>query len=375
METPAPDELIGRVFGGHYRIERHLRRGGMGAIYQARDTRSDAVVAVKVVRAALLDDAQAVARFKREIRLVTEIVHENIVLALDSGDDDGVLWIAMELLTGDTLRERLDARGRMPWQETLPLIEQIVGALGAAHERVVIHRDLKPENVMLIEQPGLLKAKLLDFGVAKQVCVEGGAEQSHMTGTGYIVGTPGYVAPELVLEGVSDDPRSDFYALGVIWFEMLTGQAPFSAKTAFALAMRHAHEQPPTPTSLVPYSPVPAPIERLVLRLMSKAPNDRPAHARELLGLLHNLADESQRSLLVTALHDSEPTVTDFNGRRTGVAPFTPPPGATTSSTSATPALAMVGGPSPTPAPELLRQLPRSWLVGGALLPPSSPPA
>ncbi|MDP2343249.1 MAG: serine/threonine-protein kinase [Deltaproteobacteria bacterium] len=380
METPQPDELIGRTFGGLYKIERHIRRGGMGAVYQARDQTNAANVAVKVVRPGLLEDAQAVARFKREIRLVTEIVHDNIVRALDSGDDDGFLWIAMELLNGDSLRERLDARGRMPWQETLPLIEQIVAALGAAHARGVIHRDLKPENVMLVEEGGKPKAKLLDFGVAKQARVEGdSSDTSNMTGTGLIIGTPGYVAPELVLEGITDDPRSDFYALGVTWFEMLTGQKPFTAKTAFALAMRHAHEPAPTPTSLVPFSPVPAPIERLVLRLMAKAPQERPANASDLLALLKTLGEESQRSLSAPTpppAH-SDLTVTDM-GNGTGVVPFvgtprpapiapplgTPSQGLTT--TSPTPGASY--SPSQTPAPQLLQQLPRSWFVGAALV-------
>lgn len=171
-------------------------------------------VAVKVIRAMLADDPQAALRFKREIRPATEIVHANVVRALDSGDDDGFLWFAMELLQGDTLRARLDSRGRMSWQETLPLVDDMVSALAAAHQLGVIHRDLKPEKIMLISDEGRLKAKLIDFGVAKQTHAAAVGD-SHMTGTGLIVGTPGYVAPETVLEGTTDDPRSDFYALGV----------------------------------------------------------------------------------------------------------------------------------------------------------------
>ena len=245
METPSPEDLVGRVLGGRFQIERPLKRGGMGQVYAAKDTQEgERAVAVKVVRQALLEDPQAVARFKREARLVTDLRHDNIVTSLATGQDGTLLWIAMELLDGESLRERLDARGRMSWQETLPIIEQVVRALQVAHEKGVIHRDLKPENVMLVGE----RAKLLDFGVAKQTTVEGQSGTSNMTGTGLIVGTPGYVAPEVVLEGRTDDPRSDFYALGVTWFEMLTAQKPFTAKTAFALAMRHAHEAPPTPT-------------------------------------------------------------------------------------------------------------------------------
>ena len=326
METPSPEDLVGRVIAGRYRIERALKRGGMGQVYVAKD--GDKSVAIKVVRQSLLEDAAALTRFKREARLATELVHDNIVTSLATGEDGGLLWIAMELLEGESLRERLDARGRMPWLETLTLIEQVVKALQAAHDKGIIHRDLKPENVMLAQDG---KAKLLDFGVAKQARVDGDAT-SNMTGTGLIVGTPGYVAPEVVLEGKTDDPRSDFYALGVTWFEMLTGQKPFTAKTAFALAMRHAHEPAPTPTSLVPYSPVPAPIERLVLRLLAKSPEERPQSAQALLDALANLAEESQRALTGTpppsALDPAQPTMTatDLGKHGTDVVKFTPTP-------------------------------------------------
>lgn len=388
-ETPAPtpDELLSRVLAGRYRIERQLRRGGMGAVYVARDLKEDKDVAVKVVRQALLEDPQALARFKREARLVTELSHENIVRSFDAGDDAGLLWIAMELLDGESLRERLDARGRLAWADTLPLVEQIAQALGAAHDRGIIHRDLKPENVMMVLRDDVTRTKLLDFGVAKQAHVEGQTSgTSNMTGTGLIVGTPGYVAPEVVLEGTTDDPRSDFYALGVVWFEMLTGQKPFTAKTAFALAMRHAHEPAPTPTSLVPYSPVPTPIERVVLRLLAKNPNDRPADARELLITLATLAEESQKSLSATpapSLLSGSPndaTVTDFADiHRTGVVPFVgtpkpptdPRPDMTGTGTPATAQFAPgMTPPGATPLPQLLGQIPKKVFaaMGAALV-------
>ena len=347
----------------------------MGAVYEALDTRLGGTVAVKVIRAMLADDPQVALRFKREIRLATEIVHANVVRALDSGDDDGFLWFAMELLQGDTLRARLDSRGRMSWQETLPLVDDMVSALAAAHQLGVIHRDLKPENIMLISDEGRLKAKLIDFGVAKQTHAAAVGD-SHMTGTGLIVGTPGYVAPETVLEGTTDDPRSDFYALGVTWFEMLTGQAPFSAKTPIALAMRHAHEPAPTPTSLVPFAPVPAPIEALVLPLIAKVPSARPTTAVELGVLLSNLVADSRRSLTLSpaVLRETDPTVTDLRGKRTGVVPFATPhldpetapdPSVRAASitANATPS-SLLASTSP---PELLRPLPRSWRVLAAL--------
>jgi eukaryotic-like serine/threonine-protein kinase len=296
----------------------------MGAVSVALALEVELDVALKVVKQSLIEDPQALARFKREARLVTELSHENIVASFDAGDDAGLLYIAMELLQGDTLRERLETRGRLTWQESLPIVEQMVRALAAAHDRGIVHRDLKPENVMLMAaSDGSVTAKLLDFGVAKQARVDGESAASHMTGTGFIVGTPGYVAPEVVLEGRTDDPRTDFYALGVVWFEVLTGQKPFTAKTAFALAMRHAHEPPPTPTSFLPFSPVPAPVEELVLQLMEKAPEARPADAATLLQRITGLAEESRRALAsLPAASAFDPTVTDAELlRRTDVMP------------------------------------------------------
>ena len=224
--TPLPgDELRDRTLGGRYRMVRVLGKGGMGAVWTARDQQAGVDVAVKVVKASLLDDQAALTRFRREMRVMAGLLHDNIVRGLDAGEDAGVLWLAMELLHGQTLRERLDARGRLSWQESLGVVRQIASGLGAAHAAGVVHRDLKPENVMIVSSDdGAMHVKLLDFGVAKAT-MAGGAESS-MTGTGFIVGTPGYVAPEVVLEGKTNDPRTDFYALGVILYEMGTGQNP-----------------------------------------------------------------------------------------------------------------------------------------------------
>jgi serine/threonine protein kinase len=300
----------------------------MGAVYLARDAVADVDVAVKVVRRTLADDPEAIARFKREIRLMAEVQDPHIVRAVDAGDDAGVLWIAMELIAGQSLRERLDGRGRWPWADTLPVVRQIAQALGAAHARGVIHRDLKPENVMLVDGDGGPRVKLLDFGVARQNRASDAAA-THMTGTGLLVGTPGYVAPEVVLEGTVDDPRSDFYALGVTWFELLTGQKPFTAKTPMALALRHAHELPPTPSSLLPFAPVPGPVEALVMRLLAKTPAERPADTVALIAAinaLQNAAEQANTPLSTslstpTSLSPGESTVTSL-GDGTGVVPF-----------------------------------------------------
>jgi serine/threonine protein kinase len=328
MSDPAEstDDLLGRTFGARFVIDEALKRGGMGAVYRARDLTENDTVALKVVKENLADDPQALARFRRETRLLTELSHDHIVRAVAAGEEGGVMWIAMELVTGQSLRERLDARGRWRWEPALLVVRQVTMALAAAHEKGIVHRDLKPENIMLVDEEHGPRIKLLDFGIAKQAHTSPDGH-THQTGTGMLMGTPGYVAPEVVLEGTSDDPRSDFYALGVTWFELLTGRAPFTAKTPMALAMRHAQEAPPTLSSLLPYDPVPAPVERLVGRLLAKRPEDRPANAAELLALLDQIrAEAAHANTPVAGLPADAATEasTDPFGA-TGVVPFPTP--------------------------------------------------
>ena len=375
--TPAPgEELRDRTLGGRYRMLRLLGRGGMGAVWVAHDLHDDVDVAIKVVKAALLDDAAALARFRREMAVMAGLAHDNIVRGLAAGEDDGVLWLAMELLHGQTLRERLDGRGRLPWQESLTVVRQIVRGLGAAHGAGVVHRDLKPENIMLVAtDDGSAGVKLLDFGVAKAASVDGA--ESSMTGTGFIIGTPGYVAPEVVLDGKTNDPRSDFYALGVVWFEMVTGQKPFTAKTPFALAMRHAHEKPPAFNLVAPFAPVPAPVEAVVGRLLEKSPEERPPDTATLLALVDGLERAALAATDGTPVPDAfEPTLTDVRATLggTAVVPLRLPSTATTSS-QATPSTGLAGAAPALPGSELhlFRQLPlrmKVALVAGAVLLP-----
>jgi serine/threonine-protein kinase len=326
--TPFDADWTGRVFGARFRVARTIKQGGMGAVYVAIDTTAgDREVALKVVRRALSEDPDAIARFKRETRLLATLQDEHVVTAIEAGEDGGVLWIAMELLEGISLRECLEQRGRFPWRQSLPVVRQLALALGAAHGLGIIHRDLKPENVMLVGGPENAatfqtpRIKLLDFGVAKQRRDDDDG-RTHQTGTGQLLGTPGYVAPEAVLEGITDDPRSDFYALGVTWFELLVGAPPFTAKTPMALAMRHVHEIPPSPSSLLPYSPVPAPVEALLARLLAKRPDERPADARALVEAIDALATAALQQPALPTLGAEQPTERDRFLPVTGVLAF-----------------------------------------------------
>ncbi|HEY1097298.1 MAG TPA: serine/threonine-protein kinase [Myxococcota bacterium] len=289
------DDLSGQIIAGRFSLTRQLGRGGMGAVYLAVDGDLPAgdpaaIVAVKVIKTALLDDASAVKRFEREAIAVGKLNHPHIVGFRGTGNVGGVSWLAMEFLEGQSLRERLAEGGAINWRDSLRIMVQIADGLAAAHAQGVVHRDLKPDNVMLVPTAsGLPLVKLLDFGIAKQV----DAEAMTMTGTGMIVGTPGFIAPEVIVSGVADDPRSDLYALGVVWFEMLTGARPFDASTPFALAVKHVQEPPPRPNSIRPFSPVPTPVENAVLQLLEKSPERRPPGAVALGNILQRLLHEA----------------------------------------------------------------------------------
>ena len=287
------DDQSGSTLAQRFLLLKQLGRGGMGAVYLADDLSIPAGadglrprVAVKVIKHALVDNPDVVKRFEREAVAVGKLQNRHIVGFRGTGHDAGVHWLAMEYLAGLTLRERI-VRGAIPWRESLDIVAQIVDGLSAAHSAGVVHRDLKPDNVMIVGEGADTLVKLLDFGIAKQV----DAEAMTMTGTGLIVGTPGFIAPEVIVHGFTDDPRSDLYALGVMWFEMVTATRPFEASTPFALAMKHVQELPPHPNAVRPFSPIPTPVEDAILRLMEKDPDRRPHSAVALAGILANLAN------------------------------------------------------------------------------------
>jgi len=324
------DDLSGSTLAGRFRLVRQLGRGGMGAVYLAEDLQADIAgvvepVAVKVIKSTLLDDASAIKRFEREAVAVGKLNHPHIVGFRGTGSFAGVNWMAMEYLEGQSLRERIANTGAIPWRESLAIMAQIVDGLAAAHAQGVVHRDLKPDNVMLATPaPGATPhVKLLDFGIAKQV----DAEAMTMTGTGMIVGTPGFIAPEVIVHGIADDPRSDLYALGVVWFEMITATKPFDAPTPFALAVKHVQEAPPRPNDVRPFSPVPPPVEAAILLLLEKSPDRRPASAVALGNLLQKLIhDADHPHEPATSTLRTENDLANHQRTETGFAAFSPPP-------------------------------------------------
>ena len=262
----------GMDFGPRYRIEAVLGRGGMGAVYKAYDKELDRVVALKLVRPDLTNDPEVMQRFKQELLLASKISHKNILRIHDLGDVNGLKFISMAYVEGEDLHRILQKHGRLPVDEAVDLARQLCAALTAAHTEGVVHRDLKPQNV-LIDQEGT--AYVSDFGLAKSL--EAGAAM--MTRAGELLGTPRYMAPEQV-EGKPTDHRTDLYALGLILYEMLTGDTPFAGTSTFQMMYQRVQEEPRSPKLLNP--DLPNRLVRVILRCLERAPERRYQSALEI---------------------------------------------------------------------------------------------
>lgn len=262
---------VPRIVENKYRIEQVLGRGGMGAVYRARDARLDRLVALKVVRAELLGDPEARRRFRREAQIVARLQHPAIVSVFDFGTfPDGGAYLVMELVRGEDLRRVLQREGRLEPRRAVRILTSVCGAIEAAHREGVLHRDLKPENILL--PGGEVEAKVLDFGVAKVVDDRRDAvtvDATLLTAAGTIVGTPAYMAPEQ-LRAAPADARTDVFSLGVIAFEMLSGELPFGRGSLAEVVLAHARGVPPLKGA-------PAALERAVRAALEPEPDRRPA--------------------------------------------------------------------------------------------------
>jgi len=230
--SSTPIEL-GRVLGHRYEILQLLGEGGMGTVYKARDREVDRLVAVKVIRPELAQNADALHRFKQELVLARQITHRNVIRIFDLGEADGMKFITMEFIDGRDLKGLIREKGKFTPKDATQIIVQVCNALEASHVEGVIHRDLKPQNIMVDEQG---KVSVMDFGIARGMEAGGG-----MTQTGALVGTPEYMSPEQA-KGQHLDARSDLFSLGIIFYELLTGSSPFKADTAMATLWKRTHE-------------------------------------------------------------------------------------------------------------------------------------
>jgi serine/threonine-protein kinase len=234
--------LIGAILSGRYRLEAKLGSGGMSTVYLASDETLERRVAVKVMHREMSDQPDQLERFRREARAVAQLSHPNVVAVIDAGEDGGHPYIVFEYVEGETLKQRIDRLGRLPVDEATAYAIEIGRGLAAAHARRMVHRDVKPQNV-LIDPEG--RAKVTDFGIARTL------ESDGLTKTGRVLGTTDYVSPEQAM-GHGVDLRSDIYSLGVLLYEMLTGDVPFQAETVVGVAMKHVNEEMPDVQALRP---------------------------------------------------------------------------------------------------------------------------
>src|SRR4051812_12433637 len=264
------------VLEGRYRLEERVARGGMSTVYAATDLRLHRTVAVKVMADHLVHDPTFVDRFTREARAAAMLSHPNVVSVSDQGSDQGLVFLVMELVRGRTLRDLLQARGRLTVAEAFAVLEPVLAGLTAAHRAGIVHRDIKPENV-LIGVDGVVK--VADFGLARAVV---GTGQTSQTG-GVLIGTVAYLSPEQLERGRAD-ARTDIYAAGIVLYEMLTGHPPFGGDTPLAVAYQHVHHDVPAPSAEVPG--LPWQVDELVARTTRRDPAGRPLDAGAFLAEL-----------------------------------------------------------------------------------------
>ena len=279
MNTPR-DRLIGARIEGRYRIDAVIARGGMSTVYMGLDLRLDRPIAIKVMDPKYAADAQFVSRFEFEARAVAKLKDPGLVAVYDQGVDGELAFLVMELVTGGTLRELLGERGPMPPHAVAAVMGPVLTALGTAHRAGLVHRDVKPENV-LISDGG--EVKVADFGLVRAIAA------ASVTSSSVILGTAAYLSPEQVESG-NADPRSDVYSSGILVYELLTGQVPFTGDTAISLAYQRLHNDVPPPSAAI--AGVPEEFDEFVARATHRDPAQRYADGFAMAEALSTMADE-----------------------------------------------------------------------------------
>ncbi|HWL76216.1 Stk1 family PASTA domain-containing Ser/Thr kinase [Microbacterium sp.] len=273
------DPLIGRLVDGRYRVRARIARGGMATVYVATDLRLERRVALKVMHSHLSDDTVFQSRFIQEARAAARLADPHVVNVFDQGQDGEMAYLVMEYLPGITLRELLREQRRLTVPQTISVMDAVLSGLAAAHRAGIVHRDVKPENVLLAEDG---RIKIGDFGLARATTAN--------TATGsQLLGTIAYLAPELVTRGTAD-ARSDIYALGIMLYEMLTGEQPYKGEQPMQIAYQHATDSVPRPSVKNPG--VPEQLDELVLWATEKTPDDRPTDAQVMLDRLREIERE-----------------------------------------------------------------------------------
>lgn len=296
------EQAVGKTLDGKYRIDGFLKRGGMGAVYRGTHLMLSKPVAIKLIKPELVSSTDVVQRFLREARAAAHLSHPNIVTVHDLGQtSDGMLYIAMELVDGSSLKELIVSQGAWEPKRAIGLLKGIGSALALAHREGIVHRDLKPQNIMVSrDSDGNEFPKLLDFGIAKTFEPTSPA----LTSTGMVLGTPHYMSAEQA-KGQPADQRSDLYALGVILYEMLVGKVPFDDKSIPQILIKHLSE-PPKPPSAMGLS-IPPKLEAVVLRCLEKDPDARYQNAEALLSALDTVPDTVHDAVAPTVAEPAAP--------------------------------------------------------------------
>ncbi len=294
------DPLIGRLVDGRYRVRARIARGGMATVYVATDLRLERRVALKVMHSHLSDDSVFQSRFIQEARAAARLADPHVVNVFDQGQDDDMAYLVMEYLPGITLRELVRDQKRLSVRQTITIMDAVLSGLAAAHRAGIVHRDVKPENVLLAEDG---RIKIGDFGLARATTANTASGQM-------LMGTIAYLAPELVTRGTAD-ARSDIYSLGIMLYEMLTGEQPYKGEQPMQIAYQHATDTVPRPSVRAPGTP--EALDELVLWATERDPAARPADADEMLTRLREIeqrlgiAPEVARTLAAAAAVEVSP--------------------------------------------------------------------
>ncbi len=309
------DPLIGRLVDSRYRVRARIARGGMATVYVATDLRLERRVALKVMHGHLSDDTVFQSRFIQEARAAARLADPHVVNVFDQGQDGDMAYLVMEYLPGITLRELLKEQKRLSLPQTITIMDAVLAGLSAAHRASIVHRDVKPENVLLAEDG---RIKIGDFGLARATTAATASGQM-------LLGTIAYLAPELLTRGMAD-ARSDIYSLGIMLYELLTGEQPYKGEQPMQVAYQHATDSVPRPSARNPE--VPEQLDELVLWATEREPDDRPTDAREMLDRLREI--ERQLGIFPQVVRSSpapmitpEPDDVYVSGEMTKVLPGT----------------------------------------------------
>jgi serine/threonine protein kinase len=271
--APAHANLAGQMLDKRYKIERKLGEGGMSFVYLATDIATQEQFAIKVLSEALSQDANAMARLRREAALGMRLAHPNVCHIMRLGEtEEGLVYVVMPYVNGEILADRNNRLGHLPLAETTRFVKDMAAGLMVAHELKIVHRDLKPENVMICRKDGTEYAVVMDFGLAKERKAEG--ELQKLTATGIILGTPEFMSPEQ-LRGKPLDPRTDIYSLALMTYEMLTGKLPFQGRTQQEMMIARLRSDPVPIRRMRPELDIPEAVEKVLTKAMSRSADDR----------------------------------------------------------------------------------------------------